>query len=112
MLLHPGEDDEQSYESWRACTKIRAADPGTGIAHTLFPAAGACSNQQSKRDRPKAEGTVSTAEAFVELANADFSQEICQKLTGHASPEMNRRYTHHDIERLRSAVAIIPSLRN
>ncbi len=44
------------------------------------------------------------------LANAGISQEIRQKLTGHASPQMNKRYTHHEIEPLRSAVAALPSL--
>jgi integrase len=45
------------------------------------------------------------------LANAGVSQEIRQKLTGHASAEMNAIYTHHELEPLRAAVAAIPSLR-
>jgi integrase len=44
------------------------------------------------------------------LANAGIAQEIRQKLTGHASPEMNKRYTHHELEPLRSAIAVIPRL--
>jgi integrase len=45
------------------------------------------------------------------LANAGVAVEIRQKLTGHTSPEMNAVYTHHDLEPLRAAVAVIPSLR-
>jgi len=43
------------------------------------------------------------------MANAGVSQEIRQKLTGHASAEMNRVYTHHELEPLRAAIAAIPS---
>ena len=44
------------------------------------------------------------------LANAGVSVEIRQKLTGHASPEMNAIYTHHELEPLRKAVGVIPSI--
>src|SRR5205814_8596179 len=44
------------------------------------------------------------------LANAGVSQEIRQKLTGHASAEMNAIYTHHELEPLRAAIHVIPSL--
>jgi integrase len=44
------------------------------------------------------------------LANAGVSQEIRQKLTGHASAEMNRIYTHHELAPLRAAVEKLPSL--
>ena len=44
------------------------------------------------------------------LANAGVSQEIRMKLTGHMSAEMNKGYTHHDLEPLRAAVAVIPSI--
>ena len=43
------------------------------------------------------------------MANAGVSQEIRQKLTGHASAEMNAKYTHHEIEPLRAAIKSIPS---
>ncbi len=45
------------------------------------------------------------------LANAGVSVEIRQKLTGHSSAEMNARYTHHELEPLRAAVGLIPSIR-
>jgi integrase len=45
------------------------------------------------------------------MANAGVSQEVRQKLTGHTSAEMNKLYTHHELEPLRAAVAAIPSLR-
>jgi integrase len=44
------------------------------------------------------------------MANAGVSQEIRQKLTGHASAEMNTIYTHHVLEPLRAAIARIPAV--
>jgi integrase len=44
------------------------------------------------------------------MANAGVSSEVRQKLTGHASAQMNAQYTHHEIEELRAAVAVIPRL--
>jgi integrase len=44
------------------------------------------------------------------LANAGVSQEIRQKLTGHASAEMNAIYTHHELAPLRAAVEKLPAL--
>jgi integrase len=44
------------------------------------------------------------------MANAGVSQEIRQTLTGHASAEMNRAYTHHELEPLRAAISLIPGL--
>ena len=45
------------------------------------------------------------------MANAGVAPELRQKLTGHSSIDMNRVYTHHELEPLRAAVAAIPSLR-
>ena len=44
------------------------------------------------------------------MANAGISQEVRQKLTGHTSAETNKVYTHHELEQLRSAVSVIPSI--
>jgi integrase len=44
------------------------------------------------------------------MANAGVAPEVRQRLTGHSSAEMNRIYTHHELEPLRAAVATIPSL--
>jgi integrase len=44
------------------------------------------------------------------LANAGISQEVRQKLTGNTSPEMNKRYTHHELAPLRAAIRSIPAL--
>lgn len=44
------------------------------------------------------------------LANAGVSQEIRQKLTGHASAEMNTIYTHHELAPLRAAVEKLPAI--
>ena len=45
------------------------------------------------------------------MANGGVSQEIRQKLTGHSSPEMNKNYTHHELEPLRGAVNVIPAIK-
>jgi integrase len=45
------------------------------------------------------------------MANAGVSQEIRQKLTGHASAEMNTRYTHHELGPLRAAISTLPKIR-
>ena len=44
------------------------------------------------------------------LANAGVAQETRQKLTGHASAAMNAKYTHHEIDTLRDAVAKLPGI--
>jgi hypothetical protein len=44
------------------------------------------------------------------MANAGISQEIRQKLTGHTSAETNKVYTHHELESLRAAIAVIPRI--
>jgi integrase len=44
------------------------------------------------------------------LANAGVSQELRQKLTGHASADMNTIYTHHELETIRTAVQTLPRL--
>jgi integrase len=44
------------------------------------------------------------------LANAGVSPEIRMKLTGHSSAEMNKGYTHHELEPLRVAIASIPRI--
>lgn len=44
------------------------------------------------------------------MANAGVSQEVRQRLTGHASAEVNKLYTHHELEPLRAAIAQIPAL--
>ena len=45
------------------------------------------------------------------MANQGIAQEIRQLLTGHASAEMNKNYTHHELEPLRAAVKVIPSIK-
>jgi len=45
------------------------------------------------------------------MANAGVSSELRQKLTGHASAKMNAQYTHHELEELRAAVGVIPSIK-
>jgi integrase len=45
------------------------------------------------------------------MANKNVAQEIRQLLTGHSSAEMNNNYTHHELEPLRAAVKVIPSIK-
>ncbi|MDQ3622545.1 MAG: tyrosine-type recombinase/integrase, partial [Verrucomicrobiota bacterium] len=42
------------------------------------------------------------------LANAGVTQELRQKLTGHATAAMNAKYTHHELDLLRAAVDVLP----
>jgi site-specific recombinase XerD len=44
------------------------------------------------------------------LANAGVGIEMRQELIGHSSLEMNRLYTHPDIEVKRKAVALLPMI--
>lgn len=44
------------------------------------------------------------------MANAGVAQEVRQRLTGHASAEVNKLYTHHEIAPLRAAIEKIPSV--
>jgi integrase len=44
------------------------------------------------------------------LANAGVNQELRQKLTGHASADMNTIYTHHELETIRTAIKTLPRL--
>lgn len=44
------------------------------------------------------------------MANSGVSQELRQKLTGHASAETNKRYTHHELSQLNAAIATLPSV--
>jgi hypothetical protein len=44
------------------------------------------------------------------MANANVPLEIRQKLTGHASQDMNKQYTHLELETVRRAVESISRL--
>lgn len=44
------------------------------------------------------------------LANAGVAAELRQKLSGHADDRTHARYTHHELESLRLAVAKLPSV--
>lgn len=44
------------------------------------------------------------------LANAGVSEERRMALTGHSTRDMHQRYSHHDLERLRDAVALLPTI--
>ena len=45
------------------------------------------------------------------LANAGVTEEMRMALTGHATRAIHQRYTHHELERLRDAVAVLPRIR-
>jgi integrase len=44
------------------------------------------------------------------LANAGVSEELRMALTGHTERETHKRYTHHELARLRDAVAVLPRI--
>ena len=44
------------------------------------------------------------------LANAGVSEERRMALTGHTTRDVHQRYTHHELERLRDAIALLPKL--
>ena len=44
------------------------------------------------------------------LANAGVAAELRQRLSGHSDDDTHARYTHHEIETLREAVAKLPGL--
>ncbi len=44
------------------------------------------------------------------MANAGVAQEIRMKLTGHTSTDMNKGYTHLELEPLRAAIGAIPGI--
>ena len=46
------------------------------------------------------------------MANAGVAQEIRMKLTGHNSADMNKGYTHLELEPLRTAIGSIPAITN
>jgi integrase len=46
------------------------------------------------------------------MANAGVAQEIRMKLTGHTSADINKGYTHLELEPLRTAISAIPALPN
>jgi integrase len=44
------------------------------------------------------------------LANAGIPEELRMLLTGHSSRDVHQRYSHHELERLRDAIAVLPSI--
>jgi|ERR1700730_6346399 hypothetical protein len=45
-----------------------------------------------------------------EMASAGVGEELPMKLTGHATREQNKKYTHHELEPLRAAINRMPSI--
>jgi integrase len=73
--------------------------------------------QRAIRDRNKAGRTVyalsfhSLRHSFSSiLANAGVSEERRMALTGHRSRDMHQHYSHHELEQLQKAVALLPAL--
>jgi hypothetical protein len=106
---------QKSSDSW----------PGHRL-HQKFRVSDECSNQWLRVAYPASvtadsfeEWRASTHRANTDLSqlatqlqfgfgNAGVSQEIRMKLTGRVNPEMNKGYTHHQLEPLRAAVRAIP----
>jgi integrase len=45
------------------------------------------------------------------LANRGVSPEVRMKLTGHSDKDVHAGYSHHELETLRSAVALVPNVK-
>ncbi|MEY2531902.1 MAG: hypothetical protein QOI96_1987 [Verrucomicrobiota bacterium] len=45
-----------------------------------------------------------------EMASAGVGEKLPMKLTGHATREQNKKYTHHELEPLRAAINRMPSI--
>ena len=78
----------------------------TGIKGRLLREANGAGRSQSSLSFHSLRHTFNAA-----LANAGVAVKIRQKLTGHASAEMNAIYTHHEIAPLRAAISVIPSIK-
>jgi integrase len=46
-----------------------------------------------------------------QLANRGVAPEIRQKLAGHASSDVHALYSHHELEPLRAAIAVLPAIK-
>ena len=46
------------------------------------------------------------------LANAGIAPDLRQKLAGHTDSKSHARYSHHEIDAMRSAIKTVPSLKN
>ena len=44
------------------------------------------------------------------MANAGMPDEVRQKLTGHASPTVHKKYTHFELQPLKTAIQALPTL--
>ena len=45
------------------------------------------------------------------LANAGVTEEMRMALTGYTTRDVHQRYTHHQLEQLQKAVALLPSIK-
>ena len=44
------------------------------------------------------------------LANAGIAEEVRMKLTGHSTRDVHAKYSHHEMQLLRSAIAALPKI--
>jgi integrase len=44
------------------------------------------------------------------LANAGVSEELRMTIVGHTTRDMHQKYTHHELERKRDAISVLPSV--
>ena len=97
------------------------AERDTGGAHGLsaeFAAVMRNAGVQGSVVRHTAKGRRNTTKSFHSLrhsfnsalANAGIERERRQALTGHSSAKMNELYTHRELELLRDAVRVVPSV--
>ena len=44
------------------------------------------------------------------LANAGVSEELRMTIVGHSSRVMHQKYSHHELQRMRDAISVLPTL--
>lgn len=82
-----------------------------GIERRVIGGGGALATKGKKGRKIYDLGEHSFRHSFnTHLARADVPEDIRQRLCGHESKEVSRRYTHHELEGLRSAVGKLPGL--
>jgi integrase len=97
------------------------AGRGSGGAHGLSPEFKTIMQKAGVHGeiiRHTAKGRGNTTKSFHSLrhsfvsvlANAGIARELRQVLTGHASERMNEIYTHRELETVRDAISVIPTV--
>jgi integrase len=124
LLKLPSSDDAEAFIFPEQAARKMPGRSGLSMTFAgIMHKAGIVSEVTRKRKDADGEGVTSAGRTGRALTfhslrhtltsimhNAGVSVEIRQLVTGHASAEMNRRYSHTDPETLRDALEKVPSL--